>query len=102
MKKYNVIVSEKAKQQLGTHITFMAKVNKKAAREKKAQIVQAIRSLSEMPERYPFFEESHIPYGKYHKMFVEKWYLVLYQIRDDVVYVDYILDCRQGYVWLAE
>lgn len=38
--------------------------------------------------------------NKYHKMFVEKRYLVLYQIQDDVVYVDYILDCRKNYSWL--
>ena len=33
-------------------------------------------------------------------MFVAKWYLVLYQIQDDTVYVDYILDCRKDYSWL--
>lgn len=33
-------------------------------------------------------------------MFVAKWYLVLYQIQDDTVYVDYILDCRKAYSWL--
>lgn len=40
------------------------------------------------------------PPNKYHKMFIEKWYLVLYQIQDDTVYVDYILDCRKDYNWL--
>lgn len=58
---------------LGTHIRFMAQVSKEAAAAKK----------------------------KYHKMFVEKWHLILYQIRDDTVYVDYILDCRKGYSWLV-
>ena len=33
-------------------------------------------------------------------MYVEKWYLVLYQILDDTVYVEYILDCRKDYHWL--
>lgn len=100
MAEYKVIVSEKAMKMLGTHIGFMAKVNKKAAKEKIEQIVSAIRSLSSMPQRYPFFEQKYIPYGKYHKMFIEKWYLVLYQIKDDAVYVDYIIDCRQDYEWL--
>ena len=39
--------------------------------------------------------------NKYHKMFVEKWYLILYQIKDQIVYVDYIVDCRQDYRWLV-
>lgn len=53
-----------------------------------------------MPERLPFLDENYLPQNKYHRMFVEKWYLVIYQIRDENVYVDYILDCRSDYGWL--
>ena len=56
--------------------------------------------LEHMPQRFPFFEEAYIPPNKYHKMFIEKWYLVLYQIQDDTVYVEYIVDCRKDYNWL--
>ena len=98
---YKVIVSERAKSMLGLHVRFMAQVNKETARAKKKEITAAIRSLSHMPERYPYFDETYIPHNKYHKMFIEKWYLVLYQIQDNVVYVDYILDCRKDYSWLV-
>ena len=64
------------------------------------ELMEAMRSLERMPQRFPFFEEAYIPTNKYHKMFVAKWYLVLYQIQDDTVYVDYILDCRKDYSWL--
>ncbi len=99
-KKYQVIVSDRAKRMLGTHIRFMAQVNKGAAAAKKNEIMAALRSLSQMPQRFPFFEEMYITPNKYHKMFIEKWYLILYQIQDDIVYVDYILDCRKDYGWL--
>lgn len=99
-KKYKVIVSDRAKQMLGTHIRFMAQVNKEAAIAKKKELITAMRTLESMPQRFPFFEESYIPPNKYHKMFVEKWYLILYQIKDNTVYVDYILDCRKDYSWL--
>ena len=99
-KKYRVIVSERAKRMLGTHIRFVAQVNKEAAIAKKKELMTAMRSLESMPQRFPFFEETYIPPNKYHKMFVAKWYLVLYQIQDDTVYVDYILDCRKDYSWL--
>lgn len=99
-KKYKVIVSDRAKRMLGTHIRFLAQVNKEAAVEKKKELMSAIRSLSQMPQRFPFFEETYITPNKYHKMFVEKWYLILYQIQDDLVYIDYILDCRKDYGWL--
>ena len=100
-KRYKVIVCDKAKRMLGTHILFLARVNKEAAASKKKEIMAAMRSLSQIPQRFPFFEEMYVPPNKYHKMFVQKWYLVLYQIQDDTVYVEYILDCRKDYNWLV-
>ena len=100
-RKYKVIVSDRAKRMLGTHIHFMAQVNKQAAAAKKKEIMTTMHSLSQMPQRFPFFEELYITPNKYHKMFIEKWYLVLYQIQDDTVYVEYILDCRKDYSWLV-
>lgn len=99
-KKYKVIVSDRAKRVLGAHIRFMAQVNKDAASTKKKEIITAIRVLNHMPQRFPFFEEAYIPSNKYHKMFIEKWYLILYQIQDDTVYVEYIVECRKDYNWL--
>ena len=99
-KKYKVIVSDRAKRMLGTHMRFMAQVSKDAAVRKKKELMTAMHSLSQMPQRFPFFEEVYITPNKYHKMFVEKWYLILYQIQDDTVYVDYILDCSRDYSWL--
>lgn len=98
-KRYKVIVSDRAKRILGTYIRFMAQVNKEATAAKKKEIMTAMRSLCQMPQRFPFFGEPYITPNKYHKMFIEKWDLVLYQIQDDTVYVEYILDCRKDYSW---
>ncbi|MCD7750042.1 MAG: type II toxin-antitoxin system RelE/ParE family toxin [Oscillospiraceae bacterium] len=84
---------------LGEHVLFIGKINKKAAVAKRNEIMTALRSLSQMPQRFPFFESIYVTPNKYHRMVVEKWYLVLYQICDDTVYVEYILDCRQDYGW---
>ena len=99
---YQVIISDRAKRMLGQHLRFLAKVSKEAAARQRASIMSALRSLSSMPQRYPFFSEPYIPPNKYHKMYVEKWYLVLYQIKEKNVEVDYILDCRQDYSWLFQ
>ena len=99
---YTVIVSDRAKRMLASHIRFLANVSKDAATEKKTQLVREIRSLSTLPHRFPFLEAEFMPANKYHKMFVANWYLILYQIRDDTVYVDYILDCRKDYSWLLQ
>lgn len=100
--KYKVIISELATREVSSHISFLANVSKQAAKETKQRLVEAIGSLSEMPGRFPFLDEEYIPKNKYHKMYVQSWYLVLYQIKDDTVYVDYILDCRQDYNWLLK
>ncbi|MCG2788520.1 MAG: type II toxin-antitoxin system RelE/ParE family toxin, partial [Actinomycetia bacterium] len=34
------------------------------------------------------------------KMLICKRYLLIYQIKGNIVYVDYIVDCRQDYEWL--
>lgn len=98
--KYNVIISDRAKEMLGMHIRFLAQVSKPAAQKLKNRLLSALRSLQDMPQRYPFFNEDYIPANKYHKLYVENCYLVLYQIKDNTVYVDWIVDCRQDYQWL--
>ena len=100
MGQYKVIVSDRARQMLACHVRFLAQKSPCAARKTKNEMMDAIRSLSAMPNRFPFVSAEFIPLNKYHKMFVEKWYLILYQIKDQTVYVDYIVDGRQDYGWL--
>lgn len=100
-KIYKIIISKRAMHMLGEHINFLSKVNKEAAKQKKKQIIESIRSLATMPERFPYFEEDYIPRSKYHKLFIKDYYIVLYQIKDDTVEVDYIIDCRKDYKWLS-
>jgi plasmid stabilization system protein ParE len=98
--KYKLLISDKAKRMLKAHIRFIAEVNKEAAKAKKNEFAKVLSSLAQYPQRFPFLEEPYITPNKYRKMLVEKYYLVLYQIREDNVYVEYIVDCRQDYSWL--
>ena len=100
MPQYKVIASDHSRQMLAGHVRFMAQKSPSAARRIKNELISAIRSLHQMPERFPFLDAEFIPPNKYHKMFVQKWYLVLYQIKEQTAYVDYIVDCRQDYGWL--
>ena len=100
--KYKVIISERARDMIGMHVRFLAQKNRIAASQLKKRLIDEIRSLQEFPQRYPFFNETYIPANKYHKLYVENWYLVLYQIKDNIVYVDWIVDCRQEYGWLMK
>lgn len=99
--QYKVIVSDRSRQMLANHIRFMAQKSPSAVRKIKNELMDAIRLLYLLPERFPFLEAEFIPPNRYHKMFIEKWYLILYQIKDRTVYVDFIVDCRQDYRWLV-
>jgi len=99
--QYKVIISDRSRKLLANHIRFRAQKSPSAARELKDKLMDSIRFLHHMPERFPFLVAEFIPPNKYHKMFVEKWYLILYQIKDETVYVDYIIDCRRDYGWLV-
>lgn len=97
--RYTVIVSDQARQILGQHPRFLAQADRRAVEKR---FLEEFCSLEQMPQRYPFFDAEFIPPNRYHKLFVENCFLVLYQVRDDTVYVDWIVDCRQDYSWLLK
>lgn len=37
---------------------------------------------------------------KYRKLIFDKYHILLYQVKDQVVYVEYVIDGRQDYQWL--
>ena len=55
--RYKVIISERAKEALGLHLRFLAQVSRPAAVQLKKRLLAQLRSLQEMPQRYPFFCE---------------------------------------------
>ncbi len=97
---YKIIISDRSRKMLAGHIRFLAQKSPAAAHKVKNDLMDAIRFLHQNPERFLFLDADFIPPNKYQKMFVEKWYLVLYQIKNQTVYVEYIVDCRQDYRWL--
>jgi hypothetical protein len=53
-----------------------------------------------MPQRCPWFSGEYIPRNTYRFILFEKRYMLLFQIVDNTVYADYVLDGRQDYSWL--
>ena len=99
-KHYKVIISERAADMLIQHVRFMAQVSPEAADKLRAEIIEASRSLQSLPERYLELFDLVLPTNKYRKMIISKRYCLVYQIKDETVHIDYILDCRQDYQWL--
>jgi plasmid stabilization system protein ParE len=100
-KRYHVIFSERAGEMLVQHARFLAQASAQAADKFRMDIVEAAKSLQEFPERGSWLVDPLLPANKYRKLLVDKRYLLIYQIKDDTVYIDYLVDCRQNYVWLG-
>lgn len=98
--KYHVIVSERAMQMLVSHAAFLAQVSPEAAERLTAEFEKAANSLETMPQRCPWLSGEYIPKNAYRFILFEKRYMIIFQIIDNTIYVDYVVDCRQGYGWL--
>ena len=82
------------------HVRFLAQVSPDAANRLRMLIVEAATSLQNFPERGSWLADPLLPANKYRKLLIEHRYLLIYQIKEDNVYVDSIVDCRQDYSWL--
>jgi len=99
-KRYSVIVSVKATEMLSNHARFLANVSEEAARSFIEQFKYAAKSLELLPDRNPWLSDPALPINKYRKLLFSKRYLIIYQIKMDKVYIEFVLDCRQAYKWL--
>ena len=98
--KYRVIVSERAAQMLVSHAALLAQVSPEAAERLTVEFEKAADSLKTMPQRCPWLSGEYIPKHAYRFILFEKRYMMIFQIIDNTVYADYIVDCRQDYDWL--
>lgn len=44
----------------------------------------------------------YISSHKYRYLLFQKRYMLIYQMVDDIVYVNYVIDTRQDYEWLIQ
>lgn len=99
-KQYRIVISQRAKIEIENHVNFLVRINIESAKSLKENIIKDIKSLEFMPQRNSFLVNEFIPPNKYHKMLSQKRYLLLYQIKDYTIYLDFVIDCRQDYSWL--
>ncbi|GKH31876.1 type II toxin-antitoxin system RelE/ParE family toxin [Muricomes sp. OA1] len=98
--KYRVIISERATQMLIFHAAFLSQVSPEAAERLTVEFEKTANSLEMMPQRCPWLTGEYIPRNAYRFILFEKRYVIIFQIVDNIVYADYVVDCRQDYSWL--
>ncbi|MDR1193052.1 MAG: type II toxin-antitoxin system RelE/ParE family toxin [Peptococcaceae bacterium] len=92
--KYQVVVSSQARDMLFEHAKFLARVSAKAAEELFDHFEENITSLEGLPERCAYYNNPYIRHGKYRKLALGKYLLILFQVTDNTVYIELIIDAR--------
>ena len=99
---FQVIVSKRAAQQLVEQAAFVAQLEERLARQMVVDFRKAAYSLQSFPYRNPILRSDFFVTKKYRKMLFGKWYLLIYQIKGERVFVEYVIDGRQDYQWLTQ
>ena len=98
--KCRVIVSERATQMLVSHAVLLAQISPEAAERLTVEFEKAANLLETMPQRCPWLFGEYIPKNAYRFILFEKRYMLIFQVIDNTVYADYVVDSRQDYGWL--
>ena len=93
-----IIISKRAVSMMQNHALFLAYVSEEAADELVILFHNDIKALEFMLQRNPYLNHFELPKNKYRKLVIKKRYIVIYQIKKNNVYVDYIVD--QDYGWM--
>ncbi len=100
--KYKVIVSEKATKMLVEYAVSLADTSPKAATRLVESFEKAAESLSIMPLRCARLRGEYIPQNKYRFLVFENEYIIIFQVVDDTVFADYVVNTKQDYGWLLQ
>lgn len=100
--EYTVTISPKAAQMMVEHAAFLAQVSTTAAEKLLVSFQTAANLLRDMPHRCAWLSVDYMPHNKYRFLLFEGRYMLIFQVRDNKVFVDYVLDCRRDYTWLVK
>ena len=93
---YIIIVDPAASDRMFEHFEFLAQFSETAAKNLLRGLLADIRSLEFMPYRNPMYSRPYVKSGKYRYMMSCDRYRIVYQIEENIVFVEDIQDCRQS------
>lgn len=96
-KRYKVVVSKEADSMLLRHTAFLANVSIPASRSFLSAFREAKSMLSQFPLSGAYENHPSLPPETYRKYLFYGRYKILYEVVQETVYVDAVLDCRQDF-----
>jgi mRNA-degrading endonuclease RelE of RelBE toxin-antitoxin system len=77
------------------HFAFLAQVSPGGAEKLLEALMRDMKSLETNPYAYPYYNRPQTNSRKYRYVLSYSRYRIVYQVVNDMVYVDDIQDCRQ-------
>jgi hypothetical protein len=78
------------------HLAFLAQASPNAAEKLLETLIKDMKSLESNPHAYPYYYRPSSSPHRYRYVLSYSRYRIVYQIINDMVYVDDIQDCRQN------
>jgi hypothetical protein len=94
LQEHLVLVSPRARDMLFEHAKFLAQVSIEAGFNLYDEFEQKVGSMEKMPERCACYDNPYVPHGKYRKLALGNYLLILFQIIESVVHIELIIDAR--------
>ena len=91
-KVYDVEIRPGAMKMLVEQAAFLAEFNDEAAERLVQMFEESAASLSQFPKRAPELNDAYLPPHKYRKLLFAEHYLMVYQVAERKVFVDFIVD----------
>lgn len=101
MEVKDIIITSRTQTDISTCITFVLNISKDASKVAK-EIFKSIESLKQFPERFPAFNMPNYASYAYRKMVINKRYIAIYSLEEDIIVIHRVLDGRRGYSSLVE
>ncbi len=93
---YKVVVSEDAKNSIMDSMRFLANVNKNSAKKELENIFTQVETLKELPLRHEAVENLTVLGRTVYKFVLSNGrYVVLYTVKNSIVFIDKFLDSRK-------
>jgi mRNA-degrading endonuclease RelE of RelBE toxin-antitoxin system len=93
---YKVEIAPHAATRMYDHITFLSKVSAAGAEKLLETLKKDLESLESTPFAHPYYSRFLADHHKYRYILSYSRYRIIYQIVNNMVYVDDIQDCRQA------
>jgi len=95
-KKYSVYIRDTCLDSLDAHVAFLANVSVEASKNLVHAFWETAKDLSTFPERNICLRFAIKPGAVFRRANLGNYHAVLYEIEDDVVYIEAVLDLRQN------